>query len=517
MNTKTLGQVLGAVGGAMLVTSPVLLLFGAAGSAFVFGQAIFGLVFLGAYLALDPSQVTRMLSGRGTFFAATAGGLGLVLIAAVGVANYVAAVKFPKQWDLTQNKIYTLSPDTQKTLAGLKEEVHAYAFYLPTDRQYGQVKELLERYHNLSPKRFVYDFVDPDKSPTKIREFNIKKDSGPQLVVEAGQLQDKVQQISEEGLTNALVKVSHTTEKKIYFTTGHGEADLKDSEARGYSQIVKALADEGIKSETISLLDAKEIPHDCEAIVVAGPEKPFLPAEADALKAYLAKGGHAVVELEPQIESGLGGLLKVYGIQVNDDEIIDPLSRLAGTNLDVPVVTQYAQHAITKGFDFATLFPTTRSLTALSDPGVPRPLALATTNPTAWGETDFAMLAQGKASKEGKLQGSLAVAMVAEKTLPPSDKDKRSNEARLVVFGDSEFPDNKWERIGPGNQDLFMNTVSWLTDSSDRITIRSRSRDASHLTMNQQEMTLVQFFSIDVLPVTLLAVGIAIWRVRRSK
>ena len=62
-----------------------------------------------------------------------------------------------------------------------------------------------------------------------------------------------------------------------------------------------------------------------------------------------------------------------------------------------------------------------------------------------------------------------------------------------------------------------MNCVSWLTDSSDRITIRPRARDASHLAMNQQQSTLVQFFSIDVLPVMLLAVGIAIWRVRRSK
>ena len=35
--------------------------------------------------------------------------------------------------------------------------------------------------------------------------------------------------------------------------------------------------------------------------------------------------------------------------------------------------------------------------------------------------------------------------------------------------------------------------------------------------MTPQQTTLVQFFSVDVLPVTLIAFGIAVWRVRRSK
>src|SRR5271154_1559714 len=98
MNLKTLGQVLGAVGGAILVTSPILLLFGAAGTSFVIWQAIIGLILCAMYVAFDPSQVGRMLSGKGTFFAATAGGLGLVLILAVGVVDYVAATQVPKEW-----------------------------------------------------------------------------------------------------------------------------------------------------------------------------------------------------------------------------------------------------------------------------------------------------------------------------------------------------------------------------------------------------------------------------------
>ncbi len=515
MNSKTLGQVLGAVGGAILVTSPILLLFGAAGSSFVMWQAIFGLALCVVYVALDPSQVGKLVSGKGTFFAATAGGLGLVVVALLAVANYLAAAKMPKQWDLTKNKIFTLADDTQKTVKGLSTDVHAYAFYTQTDREYGQVKDLLERYHDLNPAHFLYEFLDPDKDPAKVREFNIKKDSGPALVIEVGKQQDKVQQISEEGLTNAIVKITHGSEKKIYFTVGHGEADIKDTQARGYAEVVKALAGEGVQSDTLNLLDTKDIPEDAAAVIVAGPQKAFLEPEAKALQDYANKGGHLIVEVDPQVDSGLDAMLKTVGIQVNNDEIIDPNSRLAGADLDIPVVQQYAQNSpITKDFTEATLFPTCRSLTALTEPE--HPLALATTNPSAWGETDFAMLAQGKANPEGKLKGSLAVALAATKAIPPAESGKRSPEMRVVAIGNSAFANNRWGRQ-VGNQDFFMNTVSWMTDSSDRITIRPRSRDASHLTMNQQQMTLVQFFSIDVLPVMLLAVGIAIWRVRRSK
>jgi ABC-type uncharacterized transport system involved in gliding motility auxiliary subunit len=517
MNLKTFGQVLGAVGAAILVTSPILLLFGAAGSSFVIWQAVIGVIMCAMYVAFDPTQVGRMLTGKGTFFAATAGGLGLVLVVAVGAVDYVAAAKVPKQWDLTKNKIYTLSDDTQKTVKGLTQEVHAYAFYTSTDKEFGAVKDLLDRYHDLNAKMFLPEFVDPDKSPAKVKEMGIKKDSGPALVLEVGHQQDKVQQISEEGLTNAVIKLSHGGEKKIYFTIGHGEADIKDTEARGYAEVIKALENEGVKTGTINLLDSQDLPPDIQALVVAGPQKAFPPQEAKVLTDYLRLGGHLLVALDPQIDTGLEGVLKTYEIQLNNDEVIDPFSKMVGADLNIPVVSQYAHDSpITKDFTESTIYPEARSLTALNDPDEARPLALATTNPSAWGETDFAMLAQGKANPEGKLKGALALAMSVTKTIAPASPGKRSPETRIVAIGNSSFANNRWSRQ-VGNQDFFMNCVSWLTDSTDRITIRPRSRDASHLAMNQQQSTLVQFFAIDVLPVMLLAVGIAIWRVRRSK
>jgi ABC-type uncharacterized transport system involved in gliding motility auxiliary subunit len=519
MNSKTLGQVLGAVGGAVLITSPVLLLFGAATTSFVIGQALVGLVLLGSYVAVDPGQVGRIVSGKGTFFAATAGGIGLVLIATAVAANYVVATKFPKTWDLTRNKIYTLSDDTQKTVKGLLAPMHAYAFLLPTDRQYPMAKDLLDRYHELNQANFIVEFVDPDKSPGLVEKFQLKKDSGPQIVLEsASKQQEKVAQVSEEALTNAIIAATHGAAKKVYFITGHGEADIKDEEtANGYGVVVKALANEGINCDTLSLVEQTEVPKSAAAVVVAGPAKRYLPPEVAALKSYLEQGGRLLVLAEPRVDIGLDDVLQGFGVELDNDEVIDPFSRIAQQSLDVAVGLQYGQSEITKGFTEITLFPAARSLTSLSEGDLPRPLALVTSSPKAFGETDFKLLAEGKADPEGKKTGSLALALQATKKVAPTAKDKRSDESRLVVYGDSEFANNRWSQVGPGNQDLFMNTVSWLAEANDRITVRPRNRDASHLTMTQQQMTLVQFFSIDILPVMLLALGIAVWRVRRSK
>jgi ABC-type uncharacterized transport system involved in gliding motility auxiliary subunit len=519
MNGKTLGQVLGAIGGAVLITSPVLLLFGAATTGFVIGQALVGLILLGSYVAVDPGQVGRILSGKGTFFAATAGGIGLVLIGTAVAVNYVVATKFPKTWDLTRNKIYTLSDDTQKTVKGLLAPMHAYAFLLPTDRQYPAAKDLLDRYHELNQANFIVEFVDPDKSPGLVQRFGLKKDSGPPIVLEsASKQQEKVPQATEEALTNAIVAATHGAAKKVFFVTGHGEADIKDEEtANGYGGVVKALANEGINCDTLSLVEQAEVPKSAAAVVIAGPTKRYLPNEVAALKGYLDQGGRLLVLAEPRVDIGLDDVLQSYGVELNNDEIIDPFSRMAQQSLDVAVGLQYGQSEITKGFSEITLFPAARSLTSLSQGDVPRPLALVTSSPKAFGETNFKLLDDGRADPEGKKTGSLAIALQATKKVPATAKDKRADETRLVVFGDSEFANNRWSQVGPGNEDLFMNTVSWLAEAADRITVRPRARDASHLNMTQEQMTLVQFFSIDILPVTLLAVGIAVWRVRRSK
>src|SRR5262249_10920358 len=58
--------------------------------------------------------------------------------------------------------------------------------------------------------------------------------------------------------------------------------------------------------------------------------------------------------------------------------------------------------------------------------------------------------------------------------------DASTREARVVVFGDSDFATNTLLAV-QANQDLFLNTVAWLAQDPDLISIHAREPDDQRL------------------------------------
>ncbi len=66
-------------------------------------------------------------------------------------------------------------------------------------------------------------------------------------------IEKRDQEIREEDLTNAIIKVGRTEAKTVYFVQGHGEKDLEDTERGGYSGVKKGLEREGYKVAVLNL------------------------------------------------------------------------------------------------------------------------------------------------------------------------------------------------------------------------------------------------------------------------
>lgn len=96
---------------------------------------------------------------------------------------------------------------------------------------------------------------------------------------------------------------------------------------------------------------------------------------------------------------------------------------------------------------------------------------------------------------------------------PSPGEDKR--EARVAVFGDSDFASNALLGV-QGNQDLFLNTVAWLAQDPDLISIRPREPDDQRLFLTRQQQGNVRLVSLILLPGVLLALGVASWWRRRG-
>src|SRR5260370_33267388 len=107
--------------------------------------------------------------------------------------------------------------------------------------------------------------------------------------------------LTEESLTNAIIRATRSTKKVIESLDGHGEADPDDAEGQGgYGTIKKDLEGEGYEVRKLELAQLPKVPDDANLVVVAGPIKPLGQHEIDALNDYLKHGGRGMPEYPPR-------------------------------------------------------------------------------------------------------------------------------------------------------------------------------------------------------------------------
>jgi len=94
----------------------------------------------------------------------------------------------------------------------------------------------------------------------------------------------------------------------------------------------------------------------------------------------------------------------------------------------------------------------------------------------------------------------------------PADAPKP--ETRMVVFGDSDFVTNGYLGI-PGNRDLFLNSVNWLAQQENLISIRPKDPEDRRVSLTADQAKLIFWLSILIIPGLILAAGVQTWWRRR--
>ncbi|HIJ77104.1 MAG TPA: hypothetical protein HPP81_10365, partial [Deltaproteobacteria bacterium] len=335
-----------------------------------------------------------------------------------------------------------------------------------------------------------------------------------------------VQTADEENITNALLKLTRKEQKKIYFLAGHGEHSLVADAQDSFSNAKSALEKNLYVVADLNLLQQEEVPADAAAVIIAGPRKQIPEREQGIIKNYLARGGKVMLMIDPLTETGMKDFLKDYGIQISDDVVIDRLSRLFGASERVPVVMEYGPHKITDNFSEFTFYPDARSVVPSDKP--PQGIevqVLASTSPNAWAERNLEMLKEGKAAfdKDKDLPGPVPLVVLADIAghKEPADagqKDDNSPPAKdgvLVVAGNSLFASNSYFNEY-GNGDFFLNTVSFLADETNLITVE-RPNTNKPLLLTRTQATTIFWIVLVIVPFLVLVAGIAVRRVRRSQ
>ncbi|MCH7494432.1 Gldg family protein, partial [bacterium] len=83
-----------------------------------------------------------------------------------------------------------------------------------------------------------------------------------------------------EKLTNAIVKLTRTGEKVVYFLEGHNERAIEGEAANqkdGFSMAAEALRNENYRIERLLLAAKGDVPENADVVIVAGATRPLLP------------------------------------------------------------------------------------------------------------------------------------------------------------------------------------------------------------------------------------------------
>jgi ABC-type uncharacterized transport system involved in gliding motility auxiliary subunit len=511
-------SLLTALGGVALLfgMASLLLLLASGGvglwdTSWIWGNIVVGVLLLAVgFVAGFDRWRERMSSGEarrvGTY--GTSAIVSTVLsIAIVGALGFFAA-RNSVRFDWTEAGVHSLSDQTKKVLDGLERDVEVTALYSRVEQP--RVEPVLERYAHASD-RFHFTLADPNERPDLVQALGVERErlKGGLLHLRIGDEQTVLEDADEQAITNAIVKITRTGEKKVYFLTGHGERAVDDEDATGYSRAAEALGNENYAFETLLLASRGEVPDDADAVIVAGPTRPILPEEEAALERYLAGGGSLLVMVDPNANTNLYGALSRWGVDLGADVIVDYLQGLFG-RATTPLAAEYPSHPINAGLREPVMFHVARSVRARPD-ARDRFSEIVRTSEDSWGERNL----NSERAERGPddLAGPVPVAVAGTYAAP--DGDGASAEGgRLVVFGDSDFATNQLIDAYR-NRDLFVNSVNWLLGDVEAISIRPATSRASRFNPSADQFTTIRYLSLFVLPELIAVLGVGAWWWRR--
>lgn len=508
------------LGVALWVTAGILKLLGNQPTERLIALLVLGVLFFAVYVYARPSDVRRVVGSRGARYGSNALVISLAFIGIVVLLNFMGS-RYKFHQDLTENQTFTLSPLTVKVLRELKEPVQATAFFSAMGQGNRQeVEDRLKDYAQQSD-RFTYRFIDWQTDPQIARDYKVQFDGT--IVMERGTRRENALMNDEQSLTNAILKVSQDVQPAVYFTTGHGEHSPSDTGNNGLSLMKGAMEAENYKVDVLDLKTITDtLPADTTALIIAGPRQPFEPPEVKLVSDLLDKNGRVLVMVDPQTETGLGDLLKAWGLSLNNDVVFDPKFGLFG-QAQVPVINNYPNHAVTQDLvGQSTFYPGVRSIQLISPaPTGKTATALLTTSDASWGETDFDSIKSQSAqlNPDKDIKGPLNLGYAVE----AQGGDKPT---RLVVLGNSSFVTNgtlnasvtvggQQSRIQSGNSLLFGNSLHWLAGQENLIAIPAKAPDSHPVFLTGEQSNFVLLSSFLLIPATIMIIGLLVWWRRR--
>jgi hypothetical protein len=402
-------------------------------------------------------------------------------------------------WDLSQNKINSLSDTTKNLIKSLDSNL-VIEVYSPKAAFLTYCHNILGKYAHQSKKvKLVLKqaLLDPQQA-TKL-----KVQSEHNLVVTYQKQQQgidiKPADLTEENISNLILRATVKPNTWAAFLSGHQEADPFATDLFGLSAFAKIIKDHGFQIASLNLIEQQQIPANTDTIIVVNPQIELLSLEKGLLHKFLENGGKLLWFTEPD-SPATSFIQSEFGINVTPGVVVDPNSlKLGSPHPAIKIIASYPEHTITKNIKAAVIMPWSANLHINDNINAWQSKNLITTGAQTWtytgSETENIKNLQKHKGQQGPL--TLGIAL---------NRNHDNTVQNAVLIADSSFILNKYLSLY-SNAQFASNMLSWLQSSQQTLAFNAvHARDLSFAPTHLHLLMIRYGFAI-FLPLLLLGTG----------
>lgn len=440
----------------------------------------------------------------------------IVLVVAIVIVVNLVAGQLPekvKRIDISDNRIYEISDKSKKILKKLDTELTVQVF-AEKDKADDRIKTFISKYASLSDKITV-EWIDPVLHPSELSANNVESDT---VLISCKDTQKSTSvafsdiivsdesayymtgsasetQFDGEGqFTSAVNYVTNDADRKVYYTTGHGENTFSSS-------VSDVLDKNNMEEEELNLIMTNKIPDDCSLLMLNGPVSDITEEEKETIAAYLASGGNVFLLLGDSQEDtpNLDGLMKDYGMEREDGYIADMQRSYQGNYYYIfPELDDSS--GLTDGMSSDMVMLVNAHGLNVTDPA----RDTITTSPFMTTSSDGYAVTQ-----DDQKQGTYTLGAVATETV--NDEEARFTVISADTLIDAQVTD-AFSTLE--NLTLFSNAVAANYDDMENVAIEPKSLEVTYNTT--QHAGVISIAVIFGIPLVILIYGFLRWIKRRK-
>ena len=436
--------------------------------------------------------------------------------------------------DLTTDKIYSISEQTKTKLANLDKDVTIELINLS---DYVYLLDFANKYTQLNSHITIERIDDLSKRADIMNTYSLES-TDSLLIIKSGEKERVLTtydlytydyttyeqiDITEEAITNAIIEVTIEDKPNIYFLEGHNYYDMS------YFQLLKDdITSEANNVSNLNLLTVGSVPEDCDCLVITTLKEDITEMERDSLINYSNNGGKILLLADANIlgidTPNFNQILDLYGFSISKGMLLeqDQNQMIYGSpefiisQIDTSIFNQNSKMnmnicVIDSGrIEF-------KDEDTLNNLGVTYS-TLAKTSDSAFLRTNLNISSMSKTNQDTDAAESIIGALVT-RTL----EDEKT--AEMIVYSNAVFATNQQINMNNtyamyanklcNNDDVAINSVSYLTQRTDTITIRKDADSVSYTVTEAQHNIIMAI--IFLVPAAIIVIGIIVWQVRRRK